>query len=88
MRTAVKPTSRFSARISVSSKTRGTCSPFYLPIVMTKNDIMNTFHKYAIFSSLLKEMEDDSVWANEYINNLVNKNFKSETDLILYVRNN
>jgi hypothetical protein len=55
---------------------------------MTKNDIMNTFHKYAIFSSLLKEMEDDSVWANEFINNLVNKNFKSETDLILYVRNN
>lgn len=55
---------------------------------MTKNDILNTFHKYAIFSQILSMIEADAEWGDSYLQSLVKQNFKSETDLILYVRNN
>lgn len=55
---------------------------------MNKSDILNTFHKYAIFQRLLSLMEEDEAWGDSYLQKLVNMNFKSEMDLILYVRNN
>ena len=54
---------------------------------MNKNDILNTFKKVNLFSSLVDCIENDSAWGEMYLANLESMGFKSEMDLILYVRN-
>lgn len=54
---------------------------------MNKSDIINTFNKYSMFENILISMEGDKDWGETYVNSLVAMNFKSEADLIMYVRN-
>lgn len=54
---------------------------------MNKTDIINTFKKFEMFSSIVSCIENDRNWGEMYLNNLVSMGFKDEMDLILYVRN-